>query len=47
MSGLRLAYANLRSHRKIMIVDGETGFTGGMNIRAHFLTGAAGGQRGA
>jgi cardiolipin synthase len=42
LSGLRLAYANLRSHRKIMIVDGETGFTGGMNIRAHFLTEAAG-----
>jgi cardiolipin synthase len=42
LSGLRLAYANLRSHRKIMIVDGETGFTGGMNIRAHFLTAAAG-----
>ena len=42
LSGLRLAYANLRSHRKIMIVDGETGFTGGMNIRAHFLSEAAG-----
>ena len=42
LSGLRLAYANLRSHRKIMIVDGQTGFTGGMNIRAHFLTEAAG-----
>ncbi|MCC5977116.1 MAG: PLDc N-terminal domain-containing protein [Salinarimonas sp.] len=42
LSGLRLAYANLRSHRKIMIVDGETAFTGGMNIRAHFLTEAAG-----
>ena len=27
------AYFNLRSHRKIMIVDGRTGFTGGMNIR--------------
>ncbi|MBX3444136.1 MAG: cardiolipin synthase [Planctomyces sp.] len=23
---------NLRSHRKIVVVDGETGFTGGMNI---------------
>lgn len=28
-----LYYANLRSHRKLMVVDGEFGFTGGMNIR--------------
>lgn len=28
-----LAYLNLRSHRKIMVVDGRSGFTGGMNIR--------------
>jgi cardiolipin synthase len=34
--GFRLPYANLRNHRKIMVVDGETGFTGGMNIRAGF-----------
>ncbi len=27
-------YANLRNHRKIMVVDGRLGFTGGMNIRA-------------
>lgn len=26
-------YANLRNHRKILVVDGTTGFTGGMNIR--------------
>lgn len=26
-------YANLRNHRKILIVDGKIGFTGGMNIR--------------
>ncbi|NLX12268.1 MAG: cardiolipin synthase [Phycisphaerales bacterium] len=26
-------YANLRNHRKIMVVDGHLGFTGGMNIR--------------
>ncbi len=25
-------YVNLRNHRKILVVDGETGFTGGMNI---------------
>ncbi len=27
------AYANLRNHRKIMVIDGEVGFTGGLNIR--------------
>jgi cardiolipin synthase len=27
-------YLNLRNHRKIMVVDGRTGFTGGMNISA-------------
>lgn len=27
------AYSNLRSHRKLLIVDGQVGFTGGMNIR--------------
>jgi cardiolipin synthase len=26
-------YANLRMHRKILVVDGRIGFTGGMNIR--------------
>jgi cardiolipin synthase len=29
----RFAYANLRSHRKILVVDGRIGFTGGLNIR--------------
>jgi cardiolipin synthase len=29
----RLLSINLRLHRKIMVVDGTTGFTGGMNIR--------------
>jgi cardiolipin synthase len=29
----RFAYMNLRSHRKIMVVDGQLGFTGGINIR--------------
>ena len=29
----RLMAMNLRSHRKIMVVDGSVGFTGGMNIR--------------
>jgi cardiolipin synthase len=34
--GLRLPYANLRCHRKLLVVDGEIAFTGGMNIRAQF-----------
>jgi len=29
----RFRYFNLRSHRKILVVDGRLGFTGGMNIR--------------
>jgi cardiolipin synthase A/B len=28
----RFRYSNLRSHRKIMVIDGTTGFTGGINI---------------
>ena len=28
------AYSNLRNHRKLLVVDGRVGFTGGMNIRA-------------
>jgi cardiolipin synthase len=30
---LRLITMNLRNHRKILVVDGTTAFTGGMNIR--------------
>jgi cardiolipin synthase len=31
-------YANLRNHRKLLVVDGRVGFTGGMNIReGHWL----------
>lgn len=40
--GLRMPYANLRSHRKILVVDGHIGFTGGMNIREGFVTSVAG-----
>lgn len=29
----RMPYMNLRNHRKILVVDGSVGFTGGMNIR--------------
>lgn len=34
----RLLEMNLRNHRKILVVDGKIGFTGGMNIRiGHWL----------
>lgn len=35
----RTPYLNLRNHRKILVVDGRLGFTGGMNIRgAHVIS---------
>jgi cardiolipin synthase A/B len=34
----RIAFLNLRNHRKILVVDGRLGFTGGINIRASFAT---------
>lgn len=35
----RLLEVNLRNHRKTLVVDGRTGFTGGLNIRAgHWLS---------
>lgn len=38
---LRAPYFNLRNHRKILVVDGSIGFTGGMNIReGHVLANA-------
>jgi len=42
--GMRMPYANLRSHRKILVVDGRIGFTGGMNIREIFVSTIAGGK---
>ncbi|WP_176084137.1 phospholipase D-like domain-containing protein [Martelella sp. HB161492] len=33
---MRLPYANLRTHRKILVIDGGIAFAGGMNIRAAF-----------
>ncbi len=33
----RSRYLNLRNHRKILVADGRTGFTGGMNIRRSHL----------
>ncbi|MCP3098273.1 cardiolipin synthase [Myxococcus sp. K15C18031901] len=35
----RLPFMNLRNHRKVLVVDGTVGFTGGMNIREHFWPG--------
>lgn len=36
---LNSLHFNLRNHRKILVVDGQTGFTGGMNIRERHWTG--------
>lgn len=33
----RMAFFNLRTHRKLLIIDNQVGFTGGMNIRKHHL----------
>jgi cardiolipin synthase len=38
-----LPFVNLRNHRKILVVDGRLGFTGGMNVRDDFLRGPRGG----
>lgn len=38
----RFRYSNLRNHRKILVVDGRIGFTGGMNIREDNLHSSAG-----
>ncbi|UOD51562.1 cardiolipin synthase [Orrella daihaiensis] len=40
--GLRLVYANMRSHRKLLVVDGDLALTGGMNIREGFMREFAG-----
>jgi cardiolipin synthase len=37
----RARYFNLRDHRKLLVVDGRVGFTGGMNIRAGHVIGDA------
>ncbi|MDN3516922.1 cardiolipin synthase [Aquisalimonas lutea] len=34
---VRLVGINLRNHRKLLVVDGTTGFTGGMNLRRHHM----------
>ncbi|MDA5194852.1 cardiolipin synthase [Govanella unica] len=40
----RMGYLNLRNHRKILVLDGNIGFTGGMNIRAGHLAATAGAE---
>lgn len=35
----RVPYMNLRTHRKLLVVDGSVAFTGGMNIREGHLVG--------
>ena len=35
---LSIHYANLRNHRKLLVIDGSIGFTGGMNIRNGHLS---------
>ncbi|MEJ2696344.1 MAG: phospholipase D-like domain-containing protein [Candidatus Sulfobium sp.] len=36
----RMPFMNLRNHRKILVVDGRKGFTGGMNIRSGHVIGS-------
>ncbi len=36
LSPVWLPFVNLRNHRKILVVDGRVGFTGGMNVRDTF-----------
>jgi cardiolipin synthase len=38
----RGAFLNLRSHRKILVVDGEVGYTGGMNLSDRHLASRVG-----
>lgn len=41
---LRMPYGNLRSHRKVLFIDGNIGFMGGMNIRESFMRSLKGDQ---
>ncbi len=36
----RMPFLNLRNHRKLLVVDGKLGYTGGMNIREGHVLGA-------
>jgi len=33
----RMAFLNLRNHKKVLVIDGKRGFIGGLNISAHNL----------
>jgi cardiolipin synthase len=33
----RMAFLNLRNHKKVLVIDGQRGFIGGINISAHNL----------
>lgn len=37
-------YSNNRNHRKIVVIDGQIGYIGGMNIAQRYLTGVHGGD---
>ena len=37
-------YSNYRNHRKIVIIDGQIGYIGGMNIAQRYLTGVHNGE---
>lgn len=41
---IHLRYLNLRLHRKLLVIDGKLGFTGGMNIQSGHLVKRQGGQ---
>ena len=40
-----MLHVNLRNHRKLLVVDGATAFTGGMNIQQEHVAGADGAPR--
>lgn len=37
----KMAYINLRNHRKVLVVDGTIGYTGSLNLRAAHVRGAS------
>ncbi len=37
----RMPFLNLRTHKKVLLIDGQTGFTGGMNIAAENVLASA------
>jgi cardiolipin synthase len=41
LSGAGFAFFNLRNHRKLLVTDGTTAFTGGINIRQRYVIATA------